>query len=190
MASLQYDDVWSLLHVLGCLLGSIFFTRKTLFSEHCISKIQLNYIIHASKWAQIGVKLVEFRRKSGVDDAGSLLWSFPNIKKFRKNSLFGPFLSSAPYKSCGGRNQILGVSYLEIYVELRDLSSGTFFSYFEVLCPNPLSDGPHRSIYPGFHTYAFSGKFTFWPPPPRIFSKSGDEKVRKKHIQNPNFPPW
>ena len=50
----------------------------------------------------------------------------------------------------------MGCSYLEIYVDLRDLPSGTFFSYFEVLNPNPLSDGPHRSIYYGFQIPPFS----------------------------------
>ena len=62
------------------------FMRKTPFSEHGIAKIQLNSIIHATQWAQIGVELVQFWRKSGVDDAGSLLGSFPHIifipKKF------------------------------------------------------------------------------------------------------------
>ena len=43
----------------------------------------------------------------------------------------------------------IGLPYLEIYVELRDLPPGTFFSYFMVLNPNPLSDGPDRTIYPG-----------------------------------------
>ena len=44
--------------------------------------------MHATKWAQIGVKLVQFGGKSGVDDAGSLLGSFPNIKKIRQNFTF------------------------------------------------------------------------------------------------------
>ena len=43
-----------------------------------------------------------------------------------------------------------GLSYLEIYVELRDLPTGTFFSYVMVLNPNPLSGGPDRTIYPCF----------------------------------------
>ena len=43
-----------------------------------------------------------------------------------------------------------GLPYLEIYAELRDLPPGTFFSYVVVLNPNPLSDGPDRTIYPGF----------------------------------------
>ena len=66
------------------LWDQFFFLRKTPFYEHGIAKIQLNSIIHASKWAQIGVSLVEFRRKSGVDDAWSLLGSFPNIIFFWK----------------------------------------------------------------------------------------------------------
>ena len=84
----------------------------------------------------------------------------PNFFQFRRHA-----------NSYREPNQNLGVSYLEIYVELRDFTSGTFFSYFELLYLNPLSDGPHRPIYPGFQTYTFSAKFTFWTP--RIFSKSG-----------------
>ena len=62
----------------------IIFSRKNLFYEHGIANIQLNSIMHATKWAQIGVKLAEFRRKSGVADAGSLWRSFPNIFYFKK----------------------------------------------------------------------------------------------------------
>ena len=66
-----------------------------------------------------------------------------------------------------GLAKFMGLPYLGIYVELRDFTSGTFFSYFEVLYPNTLSDGPHRSIYPVFQTYPFLA------PGPRNFSKSG-----------------
>ena len=143
------------------------FGIKTLFSEHGIPKIQLNYIIHASEWAQIGVKLVLFRRKSGADDAGSLFRSFPNINFFLKIFHFfdpPPNFFKVRRHTNSYRGPNLGVSYLEIYVELRDFTSGTFFSYFELLYPNPLSHGPHRPIYPGFQTYTFSAKFTFWTP--------------------------
>ena len=77
------------------------------------------------------------------------------------------FLSPAPYKSWRGPSQNLGLPYLGIYVELRDFTSGTFFSYFEVLYPNPLSDGSHRSIYPVFQTYPFLASG------PQNFPKSG-----------------
>ena len=99
----------------------------------------------------------------GVGDLGSLLGSFWNIKKNSKNFRFltpNFFRSPAPYKSYRGPSQNLGLPYLGIYVELRDFTSATFFSYFEVLYPNPLSDGPHRSIYPVFQTYPFFGSWT------------------------------
>ena len=68
MALQHFDDVGILLHVLlhvwdDAFWDQFFFSRKTLFCEHGIAKIQLNSIIHASKWAQNGVKLVQFRRK-------------------------------------------------------------------------------------------------------------------------------
>ena len=63
----------------------------------------------------------------------------PNFFKFRRHA-----------NSYRGPSQNLSVSYLEIYVELRDLPPWTFFSYVMVLNPNPLSDGPDRTIYPGF----------------------------------------
>ena len=88
MALRHFDDVGSLLHVLGCLLESIFFSRKTLFSEHGVAKIQLNSTLHASKRGPNWVKSVEFGGKSGIDDVGSLLGSFQNIKKIRQNFTF------------------------------------------------------------------------------------------------------
>ena len=45
----HFDDVGNLLHVLGCLSGSNFFSRDTLCSEHGVTKIQLNPVIHAAK---------------------------------------------------------------------------------------------------------------------------------------------
>ena len=61
----HFDDVGSLLNVLGCLLGSIFL-RKPLFSEHGIAKIHLNSIIHATKRAQIGGELGRISAKKVV----------------------------------------------------------------------------------------------------------------------------
>ena len=57
------DDSGSLLDDLGSLLGSKFFPRKTLFSEHGVAKTQLNSPLHASKWGPKWVNSVEFGRK-------------------------------------------------------------------------------------------------------------------------------
>ena len=124
MALLHFDDVGSILHV------QFFSSGKTLFSEHGIAKIQLNSLMHASEWAQIGVKLVLFQRKKwcrwcgkpfGIISEHNFLWKiFTFLTPSRIFSKSGTI--QIPI---GGQN--LGVSYLEIYVELRDFTSGAFF---------------------------------------------------------------
>ena len=54
------DDSGSLLDDLGSLLGSIFFPRKSRFSERGMAKTQLNSTIYASKRGPNWVNSVEF----------------------------------------------------------------------------------------------------------------------------------
>ena len=54
------DGVGNLLDDSGSLLGSIFFSRKSRFSEHGVAKTQLNSTIRASKRGQKWVNSVEF----------------------------------------------------------------------------------------------------------------------------------
>ena len=102
-----------------------------------------------------GLNWSYFGGKSGVDDAGSLFGSFPDIIFLKIFTFLAPPNFFEVRRHTNSYRGPKVVSYLEIYVELRDFTYGTFFSYFEVLYPNPFSDGPHRPIYPGFQTYTF-----------------------------------
>ena len=71
-------------------VSGIFFLEKISFSEHGVCKTQLKLTMQTSKWAPMGVKLIDFRRKSDVDDVGSLFEPICAIK----NRNFFDFLPS------------------------------------------------------------------------------------------------
>ena len=142
-----------------------FFLRKTLFSEHGTANIRLNSIIHASQWAQVREKLVEFRRKKWCRWCGKPFGIISEHKKISKKFAFWPLLKSGAIQILWGQEPNFGGFISRNIRRITRFHLWDLFSYFEVLCRNPLSDGPHRSIYPGFQTYPFSGKFHFLAPP-------------------------
>ena len=124
------------------------------------------------------VNLDEFRRKSGVDDAGSLLWSFPNIKKIRKKFAFWPLLKSGAIQILWGQEPNFGGF---ISRNIRRITRFVLWDLFLIFW-GPLSESTLRwtpSIdLPRFPYIRIFGKIHFFDPP-EFFLSPGTKKSGK-----------
>ena len=133
----HFDDVGSLLYVLGCPLGSIFsleenavfwawYSQNTAKFHHTCHKMGSNRGVIGPIWrikwcGWCGKPFGIISEHNFFLEKIHFLPPPPNFFEVRRHA-----------NSYRGPSQNLGVSYLEIYVELRDLPPRTFFSYVMV----------------------------------------------------------